>query len=113
MIDMDRLLEFATGMGDFSELITLYISQTTEQLEQIRVAYRSADAAQVSRVAHSCAGASATCGMLRIVPLLRHLEHISAAGDLKNAAVVIDEIDREYARIRNFLETYPKLAPAA
>jgi HPt (histidine-containing phosphotransfer) domain-containing protein len=46
---------------------------------------KTSDAAGVRRIAHSCAGASATCGMKRIVPLLRELERQGDEGKLTNA----------------------------
>src|SRR5207244_4462562 len=80
-VDLERLNDFAGGNPDnFNELVCLYLKQTTEQIEQIRRALAERNAEQVSQVAHSCAGASATCGMVALVPLLRQVEHFSQEG---------------------------------
>jgi CheY-like chemotaxis protein len=74
-VDMDRLNEFTEGNPEnMTELVTLYVTQTTGQLEQLAVAVKGSDAPTIKRLAHSCAGASATCGMQRIVVPLRELE---------------------------------------
>ncbi|HZR20749.1 MAG TPA: response regulator [Verrucomicrobiae bacterium] len=105
-VDMDRLLEFTDGSAEnLRELVELYLSQTTEQLEKLHAAVRAADAAEVRRVAHSCAGASATCGMRYMVPLLRELERQGREGKLTNADTIFDQTTREFQRIRVFLES--------
>ena len=104
-VDMERLLEFTDGSADnLRELVTLYLTQTTEQLEKLRAAVDAADAAEVRRLAHSCAGASATCGMRHLVPLLRELERQGRDGKLTDAGNVFAQAGREFKRIRSFLE---------
>jgi CheY-like chemotaxis protein/nitrogen-specific signal transduction histidine kinase len=106
-VDMDRLLEFTDGSAEnLRELATLYLSQTSEQMEQLEAAIGAGEAAEVRRLAHSCAGASSTCGMRQLVPLLRELERQGLEGKLTNAAEIWQESGREFARIRTFLEAY-------
>jgi CheY-like chemotaxis protein len=106
-VEMERLLDFTEGNPDnLRELVTLYLSQTSEQIEQLEAAVQSAAPADVRRLAHSCAGASATCGMRRLVPLLRELERQGFEEKLTNAAQLCQEISREFERIRGFLEEY-------
>ena len=107
-VDMDRLLEFTDGSPEnLRELVALYLTQTTEQLDKLRAAVSSGDAAEVRRVAHSCAGASATCGMRHLVPLLRELERQGREGKLTTAGDVFEQAGREFKRIRLFLEQRP------
>ena len=104
-VDMDRLLEFTDGSADnLRELVMLYLTQTTEQFDKLQVAVTDGNAAEVRRVAHSCAGASATCGMRHLVPLLRELERQGREGKLTTAGNVFEQADREFKRIRLFLE---------
>ena len=106
-VDMERLHEFSDGSPEnLRELITLYLNQTTEQLEQLADAAHGAKAAEVRRLAHSCAGASATCGMRNLVPLLRELERQGLEGNLTNAAELCSSAKREFQRIREFLDEY-------
>jgi CheY-like chemotaxis protein len=106
-VDMERLLDFTDGNPDsLRELVTLYLTQTSQQLEQLAAATQAGDAPAVRRLAHSCAGASATCGIRRLVPLLRDLERESAEGQLANAPRLASELGSEFDRVRNFLEAY-------
>ena len=106
-VDLERLHEFSDGSPEnLRELITLYVNQTAEQLEQLAGAVQGAKAADVRRLAHSCAGASATCGMRNLVPLLRELERQGLEGSLTNAAELCASAKREFQRIREFLDDY-------
>ena len=106
-VEMDRLLDFTEGNPDnLRELVTLYLNQTGDQIEQLEAAVQAAAPAEVRRLAHSCAGASATCGMRRLVPLLRELERQGAEEELTNAAQLCQQVSREFERIRSFLEEY-------
>jgi CheY-like chemotaxis protein/HPt (histidine-containing phosphotransfer) domain-containing protein len=103
-VDLERLLDFAGGSdATFQELVALYLKQTTEQLAQMDVAAQAQDPAHLARVAHSCAGASTTCGMMAIVPALRQLELLGNAGDLSQTARLIASARHEFARMKQFL----------
>jgi HPt (histidine-containing phosphotransfer) domain-containing protein len=88
------------------ELVTLYLDQTATQVEQIAAAVQAGAPGEVRRVAHSCAGASATCGMRRMVPLLRELERQGYEEKLTNAAELSRQVGGEFQRIRSFLEAH-------
>jgi CheY-like chemotaxis protein/HPt (histidine-containing phosphotransfer) domain-containing protein len=106
-VDMSRLLDFSDGnLETLRELIVLFMTQTTEQIEQLDTAIRANAVADVRRVAHSCAGASATCGMVRLVPLLRELERQGMEEKLTNASELCGEMRKEFVRLRTFLEGY-------
>ena len=112
-VDLDRLLEFAGGNQDsFNELVSLYLKQTTQQLGQIAEAIRAGDAPTAASVAHSCAGASATCGMSAIVPILRQLEECGRAGDLALLPKLSLAACREFERIQNFFRNRAESAAA-
>jgi len=112
-VDIERLNDFAGGnIENFNELVALYLKQTTEQLEQIRAAVSEKDAERTSRVAHSCAGASATCGMVAIVPLLRKIEMLGQENQLSLAAEVLPSVDLEFERLKRYLETHKPIALA-
>jgi len=113
-VDMARLSEFSGDMDDgFRELVDLYLTQTTQQLEQLRLAVDNGNAERVNRLAHSCAGASSTCGMIAIVPLLRELEQLGADNNLAGAPEIFLSVTAEFDRIRTFLQTHPKFLSAA
>jgi HPt (histidine-containing phosphotransfer) domain-containing protein len=113
-VDMERLLEFSGGSPEnVAELIGLWVKQTTDQLGQIHLAAREGVTPSVGSIAHSCAGASATCGMMSIVPWLRQLEQLALDGDLAASGPILQKIDDEFVRIKQFLDKYPNLLSAA
>jgi two-component system, sensor histidine kinase and response regulator len=111
-VEMDRLNELTEGnLDSIRELVDMFLAQTTKQLEQLEAAVRGNQADVVRRVAHSCAGASATLGMTRFVPMLRELEKQGASGALTTAAQVYEDAAREYQLIQNFLAAQLNSAP--
>ncbi|MBK8001182.1 MAG: response regulator [Verrucomicrobia bacterium] len=112
-VDMERLNDFAGGsLENYNELVALYIKQTTEQLDQIRTAISERNSERMSRLAHSCAGASATCGMAAIVPLLRQVEYLGHDEKIDEASGILPSIDLEFERLKRYLETQKPIALA-
>ncbi len=104
-VDMDRLLSITDGTPEgLRELICLYLNQSDAQLSELDAAVQAAKPAEVRRLAHSCAGASSTCGMRRLGPLLRQLEHQAAQGKLEGAAALARDLHAEFQCTRHFLE---------
>jgi CheY-like chemotaxis protein len=107
VVDMARLLDLTDGTTEsLNELVTLYLTQTSGQLDQLAAAARANQAKDVRRVAHSCAGASATCGINRLVPILRELERQGDEGKLTNAVELCQKAADEFARVRTSLEAH-------
>jgi signal transduction histidine kinase/DNA-binding LytR/AlgR family response regulator len=111
-VDMDRMLDLTDGNNDsLRELVEMYLKQTTKQFAQINEAIVAGNADSLRRVAHSCAGASATLGMTHLVPKLRELEKIGGAGSVAGAAEVMQKCVEDYTRIHDFLKMNPELTP--
>ncbi len=109
-VDMDRILDLTDGNDDsLRELIEMYLKQTGKQFEQLRMAVSLGDADALRRVAHSCAGASATLGMTHLVPRLRELEKLGTAGTLTGTQEICEAAAQEYGRICKFLKARPEL----
>lgn len=112
-VDMERLMDFTDGNTEnLRELVTLYLQQTADQLGKLQVAVQAGDTDEVRRIAHSCAGASATCGMARIVPLLRELERQGMDGCLTSGAELMRHAGQEFDAIRKILTPYDNNATA-
>jgi len=110
-VDMSRINDLTDGnLDSLRELMDIFFKQTSGQFFQLRVAISEGNADQVRRVAHSCAGASATLGMVRLVPLVRQLEKLGASGTLTGAGDICEEAAREFESIRQFLKSNPELA---
>jgi CheY-like chemotaxis protein len=112
-VDMERLLDFANGdVENLRELVELYFQQTAKQIVQLTSAIEVRNGDEVKRLAHSCAGASSTCGMTVISPLLRELERQGIEGFEPNAPELARQTSHEFERIKSFLTEYLNSATA-
>ena len=110
-VEMDRLNALTDNNADsLRELVELYCRQTTRQFAQITAAIAANQPAEVRRVAHSCAGSSATLGMMRLGQLMRRLEKDGAAGTLTDATAICEYAQREFQSVKQFLAAQPGLA---
>jgi CheY-like chemotaxis protein/HPt (histidine-containing phosphotransfer) domain-containing protein len=110
-VEMDRLNDLTDGNADsLRELVEMYFDQTTKQFAQIAAAIRANEPEQVRRVAHSCAGATATLGMMRLAAMMRDLEKQGMSGALNGSSQIFENATREYLEIQKFLASQPGLA---
>jgi PAS domain S-box-containing protein len=104
-VDMKRLSQ---AMGDEpqerAEIIDVYLGQMVSSLERLEAAIELQDAATIDLIAHSCAGASANCGMAAVVYPLREMERMGRENRLDDAPVMLANISREFARVQFFLQ---------
>ncbi len=103
-VDVVRMHE---AMGDqpeeYAEILEAYLSQMSENLEKLDVAFGAGDYAQVELIAHNCCGTSANCGMTAVVAPLRELETAGREKRLAAAAPLIAETKLKFERVREFL----------
>jgi CheY-like chemotaxis protein len=109
-VNVERLMDFATGdQAALDQLIEIYLSQTTERLAKLGAAIASAAADEVERLAHACAGASSTCGMVHIASLFQELMRQGKEKNLSAAPLLFTKLEKEFERIRQFLMALPRL----
>ena len=109
-VDMDRMTDLTDGNNDsLRELVEMFFNQTDKQFTQMKDAIRDGNAEALRRVAHSCAGASATLGMTQLVPKLHALEKLGASGSLTGAGEICESAFHKYGRVREFLKAQPGL----
>ena len=110
-VDMDRMNDLTDGNDDsLRELVDMYLKQTNKQFDQMQAFIRESNADGLRRVAHSCAGASATLGMTRLVPKLREMERLGTSGTVTGGQAIFDQATREYSDIHDFLKNIPQVA---
>jgi HPt (histidine-containing phosphotransfer) domain-containing protein len=88
----------------------MFLKQTNNQFEQMLGAISSNNGDALRRLAHSCAGASATLGMTQMVPRLRELEKLGAAGMFSDVKPVFAAAMHEYQRVQEFIKARPEFA---
>jgi HPt (histidine-containing phosphotransfer) domain-containing protein len=82
-----RLLDMAGGDRAFvDELVDTYLDDGAAQIEALRAAAATGDAAAIVRPAHTLKSSSATVGALALADLCRQLEADGRAGAIPDAA---------------------------
>jgi HPt (histidine-containing phosphotransfer) domain-containing protein len=106
-VDIERLSYFTDGnTNNLRELVDFYLKQADQQLMELDRAIQAHSPDEVRRLAHSCVGASATCGMTAVVKPLRELETQARAGQLAQAPALTTEVRRGLDEIRRFFDRY-------
>ncbi|HAM71955.1 MAG TPA: hybrid sensor histidine kinase/response regulator [Verrucomicrobiales bacterium] len=111
-VDVARLLDFSAGDPvQLDELIQVYTTQTTQNLVKIEEALTGSQAEEALRLAHSAAGASATCGMVAMVEPFRAIEHLMAESRFPEAVGHLRRAQKEFGRTQEYLrEQRPRFA---
>jgi CheY-like chemotaxis protein len=111
-VDLRRLEEVSSGdKVVFREIASLFLREAAAQIASMQDALNVRDARELRRLAHSTAGASATCGANTLRRLLRELETDGARSELAHAPTLLEKIAAEFDQVRKELE--PLLAEAA
>jgi CheY-like chemotaxis protein len=111
-VDVERLVDFSAGdPHQMEELIQVYTTQTAQNLGLIQDALTGRQADEALRLAHSAAGASATCGMAAMTPLFKGIEQLMATAQFGEAERFLELARSEFARTQIYLkEELPKRA---
>jgi CheY-like chemotaxis protein/HPt (histidine-containing phosphotransfer) domain-containing protein len=107
LVDVERFTEMAgSDPAGVQDLVQLYLDQTGGQVDSLRSALQKGSAKELERIAHKAAGASATCGIIILVPLLREIEQMGHRGESGAAAGLVDQVEAELERVRQFLNQH-------
>ena len=111
-VNVERLLDFSAGdPQQLDELISIYITQTTQNLGRLKEALVRGQGDESIRLAHSAAGASATCGMDAMTTPFKEIERLSMEGRFPEAIGMYPALEQEFDRTQRFLkEQRPKIA---
>jgi CheY-like chemotaxis protein/HPt (histidine-containing phosphotransfer) domain-containing protein len=111
LVAIDQLHTITGGdQRKLRDLVTLYLHHITADLAKLRTAIETGLCREVERLAHSCAGASANCGMVGLVGPLRELELRARRGDMRDAARLHAEAEAVFQRTKTWLLTWLTLA---
>ena len=111
-VEMARLNDLTDGNpGSLRELVDMYFQADRAPVRPIGRRHPRQPAGIVRHVAHSCAGASSTLGMMRLGVMMRELEHQGMSGVLDGRARKFTKTpSRELHEIQKFLAAQPGLA---
>ena len=100
----DHLLEITGNDLEFvDELIDTYLADAALQLEAIRAAASSGDAAALVRPAHSLKSSSANVGAMALADICRALEAAARTGVVPDATERVADCDEAFANARSAL----------
>jgi signal transduction histidine kinase/HPt (histidine-containing phosphotransfer) domain-containing protein len=106
-VDMDRLMYFTDGnIANLRDIVDIYLQQTEKQFAQLTQAINRRAASEIRALAHSCVGASATCGMVAVVGPMRELERLGQEGKVEEATTALENSRAAFDMIRGFFDQY-------
>jgi CheY-like chemotaxis protein len=111
-VDLERLRE--AGNNDprkMRGLADLYLAQADQMCQSLDAAIKAGSAKETRLLAHRWLGASATCGMLLMLPPLRQLELQAKQGQLSGADRLFEQACRELEAVRHWLTAHFARAP--
>ncbi len=104
-INLTTLNELKEIMGDdFSELVTIFISDGNTQLDNLDTAIASSNAEDTRRIAHTLKGSSANLGIDTLSQMCKELEVCAADNNLSCANDLFNTISNEYNEVKVQLE---------
>jgi HPt (histidine-containing phosphotransfer) domain-containing protein len=100
---IDRIREHG-GDAVVTEVVELYLNDQRSILGQIREAMAGNDAPRLSERAHALKGCSVNLGAVGIGSLCEQIELLSAAGELLEAAAIVDLLEIEASSVGQALQ---------
>ncbi|MEW6635442.1 MAG: PAS domain S-box protein [Actinomycetota bacterium] len=101
--DVIRGLRELGDEGLFGELANLFCEGASSGLVLLRDAAARDDARSLERAAHDLLGSSGNMGARRMAAICEEIRQAAGSGDLSRAALLIEDLEGEYGRVREAL----------
>jgi len=82
------------------DLIDIYLTETSEEIANIKKAIKAKSASHVARIAHTMLGAHLMVGLESQGILLRDIEHQAGLGNMKATAISFERFEKEFVTLR-------------
>ncbi|MCF7669604.1 MAG: response regulator, partial [Verrucomicrobia bacterium] len=107
-VDFNRILDFVSDdIEDLQELANLFISQTEQQLPDLKTAINSNNQAEAVKLTHKMAGASSTCGMTALAGIFNLMENEARKSGTEHLPNLLEEaiqaLGTTQAAVSNFI----------
>lgn len=99
---LDRLRRFG-GAKLVGEMIALFLSAAPERVGAARTGHLSGDAPAVELALHSLKSSAAQLGAMQLQRLSERGERLAKAGTLEGLPMLVQELEEELARVREWL----------
>jgi histidine phosphotransfer protein HptB len=100
---IEKIREYG-GKKALAEIVELYFADQVLLLGHIREALAANDSARLQDRAHALKGCSINLGAVEIGSLCEKIERLSAAGELREAAPLVDQLEFEASAVRHELQ---------
>jgi signal transduction histidine kinase/DNA-binding response OmpR family regulator len=113
--DLDQLPVFdlkqamwVTGgkMRMFKRVSMVFLQHMPDRVQELALAVNHEDTAEVSRLAHSIYGATASIGGRRLCQVAQELEQIARNGRLDDSQSLFESIQREFTQLQQALQQF-------
>jgi CheY-like chemotaxis protein len=104
-LEQFRALERPNSPAVLQRIVSSYLHNTPQLLDDARQAIARADAPTLQRTAHNLKSTSATLGATTLATFCKELEGLADTQTASEAALLLSIIEHEYARVRTVLQT--------
>jgi PAS domain S-box-containing protein len=102
---LDRVMD---DEGLAQEIVECFLDDTPRQIEALRGYLDASDASGAERQAHTLKGSSSNVGGEALRALAFEMEKAGKAGDLGSVATRMDDLDREFVRLKEAMTREPR-----
>jgi two-component system, sensor histidine kinase and response regulator len=96
-----RALAEATEPSLIGQIFTSFLSDGAERIDKLQNALDGSDLELLRKTAHALRGASANIGAHHLVDIAQQLELLGKASSMSGAAVLIEQIEGEFERVKS------------
>jgi HPt (histidine-containing phosphotransfer) domain-containing protein len=100
--------ELGSNLGlerdEFIELVQLFITTTSDDLNKIRIAFENKDENSVARAAHSIKGSSGNLGFIELSDIAKKTEALASNNKLDEVAETFETMQIKLDEISELLE---------
>ena len=82
-----------------TEVLRLFLQEVPPRMDRLRIAYAAGNIEEVYRAAHSLKGSAGNIGAQRFMGVCRQLDEMGRAGDLAEAAPLVNALALEYQTV--------------
>ena len=99
-----RRLAGAKAKTFLAEIISQYLEDSPQKLQESQQAINNNDAQALRQAAHSLRSSSANLGAITIAALCKQLENLARSGTTQGASVIMEQLVTEYPQVKLALE---------
>lgn len=104
-VDLREALDRAMGEKEFlAMLFEEFYDGLKAQIEQLRQAISHEDHAALSKQSHTLKGAAGNLSIKAMATVVKRLEAAGRGGDFQESLRLVDEMESEAVRLRNYLD---------